>query len=163
MEAVQESLKTKSNILFGELLVSKGLLNHTELTKAINEQRKDGGRLGEVLLRLKILSDEDVTSSLAEYLSMEYLRFDDITGIDVSITRILPESIAKRFCLVAIVEADDKIIIAMADPLNVIAIDTITLKLKRRIKVVVSSHLDIRRAIEASHTRKAMVDCFKAV
>lgn len=66
-------------------------------------------------------------------------------------------------CLVSIGEADDKIIIAMADPLNVIAIDTITLKLKCRIKVVVSSRLDIRRAIEASHTRKAMVDCFEAV
>ena len=48
----------------------------------------------------------------------------------------------------AIGEIDDKVIVAMADPLNVVAIDTITLKIKRQIKVVISSPQEIRRAIE---------------
>jgi type IV pilus assembly protein PilB len=140
--------KTKSDHLFGELLVSKGLLSHEELVEVLNEQRKQGGRLGEVLLRLKMLSDEDVTMALAEHLSMEYVRLDDITKIDVNIARMLPEAIAKRFCLVAIGEVDDKVTVAMADPLNVVAIDTITLKIKRQIKVVVGSPKGIRQAIE---------------
>ena len=152
MESSQDTpdiSKTKTNLLFGESLVSKGLLSHRELVEALNEQRMQGGRLGEVLLRLKMLSDEDVTRSLAEHLSMEYIHFDhDLVKVDTNIARMLPEAIAKRFCLVAIGEEDNKIVIAMADPLNVIAIDTITLKLKRGIKAVVSSHREIRRAIE---------------
>ncbi|MHC4705602.1 MAG: hypothetical protein ACYS8I_00755 [Planctomycetota bacterium] len=68
--------KTKSDLLFGELLVSKGLISHRELIEALNEQRDHGGRLGEVLLRLKMLSNEDVTNALAEHLSMDYIRFD---------------------------------------------------------------------------------------
>jgi len=140
--------KTEADLLFGEFLASKGLINHRELIEALNEQRQDGGRLGEVLLRLKMLNDEQVTAALAEYLSMECIRLDDVGKIDMNIARMLPESIAKRFCLVAIGEIDNKIIVAMADPLNVIAIDTIELKIKRQIKVVLSSSREIRKAIE---------------
>ncbi|MHC4624863.1 MAG: GspE/PulE family protein [Planctomycetota bacterium] len=140
--------KTKADLLFGEFLVSKGLLKHRELIEALNEQRSQGGRLGEVLLRLNMLKDEDVTGALAEHLSMDYIRFDDVARIDMNVARMLPESVAKRFCLVAVGEIDDKVIVAMADPLNVIAIDTIALKIKRQIKVVLSSSQEIRRAIE---------------
>ncbi len=139
---------TKSDHLFGEILVSKGLLNREELDEVLNEQREHGGRLGEVLLRLKMLSDEDVTMALAEHFSMDYIRLDDITKTDMNIARMLPEAVAKRFCLVAIGEVDDKVIVAMADPLDVVAIDTITLKIKRQIKVVISSPKEIRQAIE---------------
>jgi type IV pilus assembly protein PilB len=66
----------------------------------------------------------------------------------MEVARTLPENIAKRFCLVVIGEENDRIIVAMADPLNVIAIDTIALKMKRQIKAVISSHQEIRHAIE---------------
>jgi type IV pilus assembly protein PilB len=138
----------KPDRLFGELLVNKGLLSREELLKALDEQREQGGRLGEVLLRLEMLSEEDITLALAEYLSMEYIRLDDITKINVALARTLPEGIAKRFCLVVVGEVDDKVMVAMADPLNVVAIDTITLKIKRQIKVVISSPKEIRHAIE---------------
>ena len=138
----------EASLLFGESLVSKGLLTRRGLIEALNEQREHGGRLGEVLLRLKMLCEEDVTHALAEYLSMEYVRLNDTSKIDMEITRTLPENIARRFCLMAIGETDDKIIVAMADPLNVIAIDTIALRMKRQIKVVISSPQDIRQAIE---------------
>ena len=141
--------KTHTNLLFGELLVSKGLLSPEELLEVLNEQREHGGRLGEVLLRLKMLNDEDVTYALAEHLSIEYFRFDDISKIDMNVARAVPESIAKRFCLVAVREEGGKVVITMADPLNVIAIDTVTLKMKRQIKPAISSPQEIRRAIEA--------------
>ena len=141
----------EANLPFGELLVSKGLISREELEKVLNEQSKQGGRLGEILLRLEKLNHEDVTRALAEHLSMEYISLGDtnkIDKIDMDIARMLPESIAKRFCLVAISEDDDKVVVAMADPLNVIAIDTITLKMKRQIKPAISSPREIRRAIE---------------
>ncbi len=143
--------EVEANLPFGELLVSKGLLTHEELEKVLNEQRKEGGRLGEVLLRLEKLNHEDVTLALAEHLSLEYIRLDDtnkINKIDMDIARVLPEGIAKRFCLVAVGEADNKVVVVMADPLNVVAIDTITLKMKRQIKSAISSPREIRRAIE---------------
>lgn len=147
-EAASDQSKTKANVLFGEFLVSKNLLSHGDLTEALNKQREHGGRLGEVLLQLKILNDEDIVYALAEYLSIDYVRLDDISKIEVNLARTLPENIAKRFCLVVVGERDSKLVVAMADPLNVIAIDTITLKMERQIKPVISSPREIRQTIE---------------
>ncbi len=151
VQAISRIPEAQECLFFGELLVAKGLLSREELQDVLDKQREQGGRLGEVLLRMKMLNDEDVTAALAEHFQMEYLRFDDKSKIDtvnMDIARMLPESIATRFCLVAVGEMDDKVIVAMADPLNVIAIDTVTLKLKRQIKPVISSPREIHRAIE---------------
>jgi type IV pilus assembly protein PilB len=145
--AVPDGSRPQTNLLFGELLVSKGLLTREELADGLNAQKQEGGRLGEILLRLNILNDADITHALAEHLTIDYVTLDDITKIDVSVARSLPESIAKRFCLVALGEEDGKVSIAMADPLDVIAIDTVTLKMKRPIKAAISSPREIRRAI----------------
>jgi type IV pilus assembly protein PilB len=136
-----------ANRLFGELLVSKGLLTQDELADGLNAQKQEGGRLGEILLRLNLLGDTDITHALAEHLSMEYITLENIDKIDLNIARSLPESIAKRFCLMALGEDDNQILIAMADPLDVIAIDTVALKMKRQIKTMISSPREIRRAI----------------
>ncbi|MFC1737771.1 GspE/PulE family protein [Planctomycetota bacterium] len=145
---VAQMKEAKTESLFGELLVSKGLINRQDLKDALDEQRKNGGRLGEVMLRLEKLKDEDITRALAEYLSMKYISLNDISKIDTATARVLPESICKRFCLIAVGLEEDKIVVAMADPLNVIAIDTITLKLQSQVKVVISSPGQILRAIE---------------
>ena len=50
-----DSTKKQSNLLFGETLITKGLLTRRQLIEALNDQRDNGGRLGEVLLRLKML------------------------------------------------------------------------------------------------------------
>jgi type IV pilus assembly protein PilB len=147
-ESISDTAKSRAGILFGEFLVSKNLLSRDGLIEALNKQREQGGRLGEVLLQLKMLNDEDVTYALAEYLAIEYIRLDDVSRVDVKLARTLPENIAKRFCLAVIGERDNKLVVAMADPLNVIAIDTITLKMERQIKPVISSPQEISQAIE---------------
>jgi len=152
LQTISNVAEAEAGLLFGELLVSKGMLSRDELQEVLDVQHEQGGRFGEVLLKLKKLNDKDVTAALAEHFSMEYIHFDDarkLDKIDMDIARMLPESIAKRFCLVAVDEDDNKnIIIVMADPLNVVAIDTVTLKLKRQIKPAISSAREIRRAIE---------------
>ena len=137
----------KSNMRFGELLLSKGLLNNTDLTEALNDQRNRGGRLGEVLIRLKMLSDEAVKNALAEHLSTEFVQLD-VSEIDMNAARLIPEAIAKRFSLVAIGQHENRLTVAMADPLDIIATDTITLKTGREVKPVLSSIRDINHALE---------------
>ena len=73
---------------------------------------------------------------------------DDLTKIDLEIARLLPESIARRLFLVAIGELDNKVVIAMADPLNIVAIDTVTVKIRRMVRVVVSPSTNIEQAID---------------
>ena len=148
METKLSIYNTGSGIRFGDWLVDRGLISNGKLSKALGEQRAKGGRLGEVLAKLKILSNNEITSSLGKFLSVESIQLDDLSRIDMNVARRIPESIAKRFCLIGIGESDSKLIVAMSDPLNIIAIDTVSLKLKRQIKPVIASVKDIRRAIE---------------
>ena len=153
METEQNTLianNVKTNLLFGELLVAKGLLTHEELSEALEVQTQYGGRLGEILIQLKKINNADLTSVLAEQLSLENICFNDIDQyIDMNVARTLPETIAKRFCTVVIGETDDKVVAVLADPRDVVAIDMITQKLNRPIKVVVSTPEEIHKAIEA--------------
>ncbi|HUV67458.1 MAG TPA: ATPase, T2SS/T4P/T4SS family [Sedimentisphaerales bacterium] len=144
---VSQTSEEKAHTRFGELLVSKGLLNRRELTEALNEQRSRGGRLGDILVRMKMVSDEDVRGALAEHLSTERVHLDE-KEIDMNVARLVPEAIAKRFNLVAFGEKDQKVLVAMADPLDIIAADTVTMKTGREIRAVLSSHREIHRAIE---------------
>ncbi|MHC4541353.1 MAG: GspE/PulE family protein [Planctomycetota bacterium] len=144
---VSQSTDKRANARFGELLVSKGLLNRRELTEALNEQRSRGGRLGDILVKMKMVSDEDVRCALAEHLSTERVHLDD-KEIDMNVARLVPEAIAKRFSLVAIAEKEQRVTVAMADPLDIIAADTVTMKTGREIRPVLSSLREIHRAIE---------------
>ena len=139
--------KKKSNMRFGELLVSKGLLNNSDLSEALDEQRSRGGRLGEILIGLKMLSDDAVKCALAEHLSTEFVHLE-ISEIDMSAARLIPEVIAKRFSLVAIGQKDNRLTVAMADPLDVIATDTVTLKTGREIRSVLGSRQEIQNALQ---------------
>lgn len=93
---------------------------------------------------------DEMMETLSEYLSSaKGVRLEKAADIDMRIARMLPEHIAKRFCLVAIGEVEDRIVVAMANPLDVVAQDTVRLKLKREIKVAISSKQEILAAIEA--------------
>jgi type IV pilus assembly protein PilB len=137
----------KEKVRFGELLLSKGLLNRRELTEALNEQRSRGGRIGEIIVKLRMVGDEDVRIALAEHLATEHVHLDG-RDIDMNIARLVPENLAKRYNLVAIDEKDGKVLVAMADPLDVVATDTVTMKTGREIQPVLSSLREIRQTIE---------------
>lgn len=145
----EQLVEHKQNDRFGGWLVKRGLINDLELEQALTAQRDRGGRLGEVLAKLQVLTNKEIINSLSIFLSVERSHLDNLSEIDMSIARAIPENIAKRFCLVGIGESDGKIVVACTDPLNVIAIDTVTLRLKRQIKMVLASEKEIHHAIEA--------------
>src|SRR5512138_88389 len=147
VETTDRSSVATNNILFGDWLSSRKKVSANDLQEALKEQAKSGGRIGEILVRLGKMSETDMVESLAGFLNLEIARLEDLTVIQTEVARRVPETIAKRFSLVAIGEADGKVTIAMADPLNVVAVDTVTVKLKKQVKIVLASAKDIQRAI----------------
>ena len=141
-------VRLTEGVLFGDWLVENKVISPEQLHQALGEQGRTGGRLGEVLLRLNILTDDQVTAALGRYLEIEYVSLEDMSAVNIEIARQIPETIATRFCVVATGETDGKVVVAIADPLNVVAIDTITVKLKRPVRTVIASARHIQRAIE---------------
>ena len=148
MSEAPSSLGAHSGLLLGDLLVQQRLITPEDLEAALAEQRKTGERLGEVLLRLNLVDDSTLANTLAEHLGIERADLESLTKIDMSVAKLLPETIAKRFCLIAIGEKGDQLAVAMADPLNVFALDAIMLKIQRPIKPLISSRREINRAID---------------
>jgi type IV pilus assembly protein PilB len=148
MEPTTNESSIGSKPLLGAWLVERGLISYDALTKALEEQHRAGGRLGEVVVRLEMLDRGQLTQALAEYLEVDYTCLEDLSNVDVNYARLIPEPIAKRFAVVALREEDDEAVVAMADPLDIVAIDTVSRKLGRRLKVVISGLEEIRRAIE---------------
>lgn len=131
----------------GEHLVSRGLLSGAKLDEALQEQKLRGGRLGQVLTALGIISDTELAEALGDLFSIESVHLEP-SSIDMRIARLLPEAVAQRHNLVAIQERNGKVVVAVADPLDVIAVDTVGMKMRREVEIVISTARQIRKAIE---------------
>ena len=135
--------------LFGQSLMNRGIITAEDLTAALETQRLEGGRLGEVLVNLNKLSEEDMLAALADHLGMAYLSLRNLAQLDRELARSLPEAIARRFCMLPIALEDNGIRIVMADPLDIVAIDTAMLRLKSRLHPCLGQRSDILDTIEA--------------
>jgi type IV pilus assembly protein PilB len=140
--------RREAEVLFGDWLINKDLLSPEGLETALAEQQRSGGRLGEVLFKLRILDEQQVVSALSDFLSFEKLSFDDPSIIDMEVARSIPETVAKRHGLLAVHGSDDAVLVAMVDPLDIVAKDDVRLRLGRRIDVAISSATEIDKAIE---------------
>ncbi|MBN2269008.1 MAG: Flp pilus assembly complex ATPase component TadA [Sedimentisphaerales bacterium] len=131
----------------GEELVSRGILTSPKLEEALQEQKLRGGRLGQVLTALGIISDTQLAEALGNLFSIDSVHLEP-SSIDMRIARLLPEAVAQRHSLVAIEERNGKVVVAVADPLDVIAVDTVETKMRREVEIVISTARQIRKAIE---------------
>jgi type IV pilus assembly protein PilB len=93
-------------------------------------------------------NETEMTNALTEHLSIPLFNLADLNDIDIETARMLPESIAKRFRLVAVGKDNDSVVVAMVDPLDVVARDIVEQKLLKPIKVLLGAPQKISAAIE---------------
>ncbi len=140
---------THNGMKFGQFLISQEKVTQEELSQALEQQRKSGRRLGENLVDLRVLTEVDMLQSLADYLHIPFLPMTDLGRINREIARSIPESITRRFALLPVAEEENTIHIVMADPLDVLAIDTVMMRLKRHIQPCLAPRQRILEALEA--------------
>lgn len=105
------------------------------------QKEKDGTpsareRIGEILIRLKYLSEESVMLALAHQWNLSYLATIDVSEIDTSLTQFVPIAFAKKHLVLPIRRVGKSVEVATCDPLNQAAIDELRLLLKAAIKVI---------------------------
>ncbi|HOQ04670.1 MAG TPA: ATPase, T2SS/T4P/T4SS family [Anaerohalosphaeraceae bacterium] len=133
---------------FGEWLLEQGLLSAETLQKALETQKAADKRLGQILVEMGALTDVQVAQALGKFLNVEFIPLDDLSVVQMDVARSIPETLAKRFCVAVVREGAQGIELAMADPLNVIAIDTVSFKLKKPIKPLIASEKQILHLID---------------
>jgi general secretion pathway protein E len=87
VDMTNRSAVAKENTLFGDWLLSRQKLSANDLHLALQEQTKQGGRLGEILVRLGKMSEADVVEALAGFLQIDYVRLEDLSVIQTVVAR----------------------------------------------------------------------------
>lgn len=131
----------------GELLLREKLITPDQLKNAIEEQKKSGGRLGYNLTRLGFISEKDLISFLSRQYGIPTI---DLTSqeIEHDIVKLIPEDVAKKYQVVPVSRNGSTLVVAMADPSNIFAIDDIKFLTGYNVEPLVASDTAIKAAIE---------------
>lgn len=139
----------------GDLLVEVGIITQEQLTSALEEQKKKGGKLGAILLSLGIISEDVLMAFLGKQCGVSYVSLEEYGEIPEEVIRSVPESVVRHQRLIPISQGEDgSLTIAMADPLNIFATDDLKLMTGREINVVIASEIEIKSAIEKHYGDK---------
>lgn len=108
----------------GRLLVQNNYISEDQLEDAVSEQNSSGKSLGRVLVERGILTEGQLTSVLAEQVGISYVDLDQY-NVDPSAATLIDANLANRYMVLPIDYEDGKLVVAMADPTNVFALDDI--------------------------------------
>jgi len=130
----------------GRLLLENNLINEEQLDEALEEHSTTGKSLGRVLIDKGVLSEGQLTSVLAEQIGIRYVDLNNYP-IDPGAATLVDASLARRYMVIPIDYEDSKLMVAMADPTNVFALDDLRIMTGMEILPVVTTKDDISAAI----------------
>lgn len=110
--------------LLGEVLLEKHMITPQQMRLALQEQKRTSELLGNVLLRLGILTQKDLSKAIAFSSDLPFVDLKTI-HIDPNATKTVPKEIAKKFRLMPFAQENNSIQVAMANPSDVVALDTL--------------------------------------
>jgi type IV pilus assembly protein PilB len=131
----------------GRILVESNLISAEQLEEALAERGDSGKSLARVLIDMGMLTEAQLTAVLAENIGIEYVDLDSYP-VDPDAANVIDVETAKRYLALPIGRRDGKLVVAMADPTNVFALDDIRIMGGVEILPVVSTKADIINAIE---------------
>lgn len=137
----------KSNLKIGELLLYAGKITSKQLNEALEIQKNTKNKIGEIIVQKGWLSSDDIVQALEFQLGFPRVDLNKYE-INQSIVTLIPESIVRKYNLIAIDKRDNKLIIAMVDPLNFVAIDDVKLFTKMDLELVMATKEEINRVID---------------
>ena len=137
----------------GELLLERGIINQSQLDKALKIQKEKGGLIGQILVMLGYVTEEEIAQALTIQYGFPYLPLESYE-VSPEVIKLIPENVAKQYNLIAIDKIEDLITIAMSNPLNVQAIEDVELITKCKVQVFVSTMTDINNAVKKHYIKK---------
>jgi type IV pilus assembly protein PilB len=138
----------------GEMLVLNSFITREQLNEALEDQKKSGLKLGQILIEKGFITEKQ----LLEFLSKQFaIKFIELSNLDLSpdIVSLIPESIARRYNLIAIKKDQNLLSVAMIDPLNIVVLDELKLMTGFNIEPIFSLEDDISSAIEKYYGNKS--------
>jgi type IV pilus assembly protein PilB len=141
----------------GALLIDEGLLTDAQLDAALAEQSRSGKPLGRLLIESGTISEAELVHTLARQVGLEFVDLND-RAVDGSVAALVSESLARRYQAIPIGWEDGRLVVAMADPSNVFAVDDIRAIAGAEVRTVVATATQINETIERFYRMDTDVD-----
>jgi type IV pilus assembly protein PilB len=130
-----------------EILINNKLLTQEQLNTALQVQKKKGGRISDIIVELKFIQEHDLISALSAGLGLPLIDLKRFK-VEAEVVKTIPVDVARQYQILAIAKMSDTITLAMADPLNIFAIDHVKSLTGYKINPIISSAQDINQAID---------------
>ncbi len=140
-----------------EILIRDKLISSEDLEKALEEQKTTGEGLNSILVKRKLIDEDTLTQVLSEGLGYPPISISRLT-IDAEVVQIIPKEIAVEYQIMPISLMGDHLTLAMADPLNIFAIDNIKALTGYTINPIIGRIKDIEKTIEKYYTKEETVE-----
>ena len=129
-----------------DLLIEARMLNQPQLDKALAIQRDKGGQIGEILINLGFITEDDIIRVFEKQSGVSRI---DLSAMDIGkeVAGIIPVSLVEKYKIVPIKKEEHKVTIAMLDPTNFFAIDDVRLLTGCAVEAVIAGERDLMRAI----------------
>ncbi|MCA1712622.1 MAG: Flp pilus assembly complex ATPase component TadA [Actinobacteria bacterium] len=141
----------------GDILLEGGHVTQEQLAGAVEEQRRLGRSLGRVLVDMGMLSESQLVAALATQIGLKFVDLTDYP-VDGSAVSRVPDMVCRRHNALPIGYEDGRLVVAMADPANVFAVDDIRSMTRMEVKPVVATKADVIAAINRYHRGEAELD-----
>jgi type IV pilus assembly protein PilB len=138
----------KENII--EILLKSKRLQAEQIEKALQIQKQKGIPLRSVLVEQGFISEEELLYFLSSQLYIPILHLTKYK-FNPEITKLIPEHIARQYCLIPLSRMGNSLTVAMADPLNIFALDDLRALTGCNIDIVLSSQDEIFRTIDTQY------------
>ena len=145
MKKEQEGKKHPQKL--GEILIHYKIITPEQLEEGLKIQKNKKKRIGEVLIELGRVTQDEINWVLGKQLNLPYVQIN-INNIDIQLSRNISEDILRKFKVIPIMELDDELVIAMADPTDEEAIEIIKEVTKKKLKYVLASFKNIDETID---------------
>ncbi|MEJ2469748.1 MAG: hypothetical protein P8Y91_03955 [Desulfuromonadales bacterium] len=142
-------------IRLGELLRKQNLLTQEQLEEALQTQVLFGGKLGTILIEMKLISEEALTEILAKQLGVPCVKPGMLQNIPNDVIRILSSELAEKHKVIPVSLDGRKLTLAMADPHDLKSIDEISFRTSYIIKPVLALEVRLIYALEKYYGIKA--------
>jgi type IV pilus assembly protein PilB len=133
-------------VRLGELLLREKRVTPVQLQEALNHQRQNGGRLSTSLVKLSILTDDDITTVVSRHCGVPAINLREFDP-DPAVVRLVSSETATKYNVLPVGKSGTTLTLAMADPTNVFAMDDIKFMTGLHVEPVVASESAIREAI----------------
>jgi type IV pilus assembly protein PilB len=134
------------NKQLGEILIERGVLSRSKLEEALAYQKEKGILFGEALVQMKLATEEEVVQALTCQFGFPYLPLSNYE-IAPEVVNTVSLDLCKRYCLVPIDKIGRSLTLAMANPLNVQALEEVEKASDCSVQAFVSTATDINNAI----------------